>query len=188
MMSNLDLETSGLPTSTCLLKFTTLGLDIWFLVLVGTEAEMLDSLTRVLGTSQEKSVGSSWSSESQLVQSESLTTGGNNASAGSGSETESRNTKLGNGQESVVIGDGTNNDNGLVVGLLGGVRNNSRDGDGRSVDAGHEKAAEDDLVEGRLGSAGQEAIELHEQLEVNIVTLWRLSVAVAHMVSVEIDT
>ncbi len=128
-------------------------LCITHLVLVGTEAEMLDSLTRVLGTSQEKSVGSSWSSESQLVQSESFTSGCNNASAGSGSETEGRNTELGNGQEAVVISDGTDNDNSLVVGLLRCVRNNSRDRDGGSVDAGHEKAAEDDLVEGRLGTA-----------------------------------
>jgi len=149
---------------------------------------MLDSLTRVLGTSQEKSIGSSWSSEGQLVQSKNFSTSGNNAGASSGSEAEGRNAKLGYGQESVVIGDSTNNDHGLVVGFLGCVRSNSRDRDGRSVDAGHEEAAEDNLVEGRVGPAGQEAVELHEQLEVNIITLRRLSVAVAHMVSVEIDT
>ena len=119
-----------------------------YLVLVGTKAEMLDGFTSVLGTSQEQSVGSSWSPESQLVQSQSLTTGGNNASTGSGSETESRNTELGNCQESVIIGDGANNYDGLVVRLLRGVRNDSGDRDGRSVDAGHEKAAENDLVEG----------------------------------------
>lgn len=34
----------------------------------------------------------------------------------------------------------------------------------------------------------QEAVELHEQLEVDIVTLWGLSVCASHMVSVEIDT
>jgi hypothetical protein len=35
---------------------------------------------------------------------------------------------------------------------------------------------------------GQEAVELHEQLEVHIVALWRLAVCAANVMGVEIDT
>jgi hypothetical protein len=35
---------------------------------------------------------------------------------------------------------------------------------------------------------GQEAVKLHEQLEVHIVTLWRLAVRGANVVGVEINT
>jgi len=34
----------------------------------------------------------------------------------------------------------------------------------------------------------QEAVQLHQQLEVDIVALWRLSVRAANVMSVEIDT
>lgn len=35
---------------------------------------------------------------------------------------------------------------------------------------------------------GQEAVELHQELKVNIVALGRLAVSVAHVVAVEINT
>lgn len=39
-----------------------------------------------------------------------------------------------------------------------------------------------------LGLTSQEAVQLHEELEVRIVALGRLAVGVAHVVAVEIDT
>ena len=71
LFSHLNLETSGAPATTGLLELATLGLDVWFLklyvsvlfkpdprmktdlVLVWAESEMLDSLSGVLGSSQE---------------------------------------------------------------------------------------------------------------------------------------
>jgi len=126
-------------------------------MLVGSEAEVLNSLSGVLGSSEKECVASSRSSKGQLIQSQSLTSGSNNAGTGSGSESESGYTELGDGQETVVIGNGANDDNGLVVGLLGGVRDDSRDGNGRSVDARHKKTAQDDLIEGRVGPAWQKS-------------------------------
>jgi hypothetical protein len=41
---------------------------------------------------------------------------------------------------------------------------------------------------GHLVLTGQEAVQLHEQLEIDIVTLGRLSVRAANVMSVEIDT
>jgi hypothetical protein len=124
-----------------------------YLVLVWAEAEVLECLTGVLWSSEEEGVASGGSAESQLVQSQGLTASSNDASTSGSSESESGNAELGDGQETVVIGDGTNDHNGAVVILAGLVSNNAGDGDGRSVDAGHEEAAENDLVEGRVGSA-----------------------------------
>ena len=117
-------------------------------MLVWSETEMLDGLSGVLGSSKEKGVASSWGSQCQLIQSQNLSSCGNDAGTSSGSETESSNTKLGNGQQTVVVSNGSNNHYSLVVGLLGDVGNDSGDGDWGSVDAGHEESAEDDLVEG----------------------------------------
>jgi len=122
-------------------------------VLVGSKAKVLDGLSGVLWSSQQESVASSRSTQSQLIQGQGLTTGGNDAGTGGSGEAESGNAELGNGQKTVVISDGTNDDDGLVVGFLRGVGDNTREGDGRAVDARHEEAAENDLVEGRLGTA-----------------------------------
>lgn len=119
---------------------------------MGTEAEVLDGLPCVLGTSEEEGVATSWGSEGQLVDGQSLTTGGKNASTGGSSEAESCNAELGDLQKAVVIGNSANNDNGSLL-ILASVPNNSGDGDGWSVDAGHKEAAENDFVEGRVGTA-----------------------------------
>jgi len=184
----LNLETSGGTTTTSSLKLATLGLDIGFLVLVGSKAKVLDGLSGVLWSSQQESVTSSRSTLSQLIQSQGLTTGGNDAGTGGSGEAESGNAELGDGQETVVIGDGTNDDNGLIVGLLGGVGNNAREGDGWAVDARHEEAAEHDFVEGRLGTTSQESVQLHQELKIDIVTLRRLAMSVAYVMCVQVDT
>jgi hypothetical protein len=130
-----------------------------YLVLVGSEAEVLNSLSGVLGSSEEQGVASSGSSKSQLIQSQNLSSSSEDAGTSRSGEAKSGNAELGDGQETVVIGDSANNDNGLVVGLLGGIRNNSGDGNRGSVDAGHEKSAENYLIEGGVGSAyGEEGM------------------------------
>lgn len=109
-------------------------------MLVRSKAKVLNSLSSVLGSSEEERVASGRSSQSQLIQSQSLSTSSEDARTSSCSEAKCGNAELGNSQKTVVIGDCANNDNGLVVGLLGGVHNNSGDRDWRSVDAGHEES------------------------------------------------
>lgn len=175
---------------------------------VRTETEVLDGLTGVLWSTEEKSVASGWSTESKLVEGQALTTGGNNASTGSGGEAEGSNAELWDGQKTVVVGDGTDDDHGLVVGLLRDVGCNAGEGDRWAVDARHKEAAENNLVEGRLSATcghvrialpifydtravkltSQEAVKLHQQSKVDIVALWRLAVRVADVVGVQIDT
>lgn len=120
---------------------------------VGTEAEVLNSLTGVLGSAEEEGVASGRGTESELIQGEDLAAGGQDAGAGSGGEAEGRDAELGDGQEAVVVGDGADDDDGLVVGLLGDVGDDPGERHWGPVDAGHEQAAEDDLVEGRLSAA-----------------------------------
>lgn len=117
-------------------------------MLVGSKAEVLNGLSGVLWSSEEKGVASGRSSEGQLIKSQDLTSSSNDAGTSRGGEAKGGDAELGDSQETVVIGDSANDNDGLVVGLLGGVRNNSGDGDRGSVDAGHKKAAENDLVEG----------------------------------------
>ena len=118
-----------------------------------TETEVLNSLTGVLWTSKKEGVASGWGTESELVEGKNLTTGSNDAGTGGSGEAEGSNAELWNGQETVVVSDGTNDDNSLVVGLLRNVGNDSGNGDRWAVDAGHKKATENDLVEGRVGTA-----------------------------------
>lgn len=116
-------------------------------MLVWSHSEVLDGLSGVLWSSEEEGVASGWSSQCQLIESQSLTTGCENASTSGSGEAESCNAELWDGQQTVVISDGTDNDDGLVVALLGSVGDNSGDGDWGSVDLGHEESSENDLVE-----------------------------------------
>ncbi len=55
--NNLHLETTRSTTTTSLLELAALGTDVGLLVLVGTETEVLDSLTGVLLATDQDSVG-----------------------------------------------------------------------------------------------------------------------------------
>jgi hypothetical protein len=120
-------------------------------VLVGSEAKVLDGFSGVLWSSEEEGVASGWGTESQLVQSQNFTTSSKDASTGGSSETEGSNADLGNGQETVVIGDSANNDDGSLL-LLSRLGSDSGDRDGRSVDTGHKESSQNDLVEGGIGT------------------------------------
>lgn len=124
-----------------------------YLVLVGTHAEMLDGLTRVLGSAEEEGVGTGGLLESELIESQGLAASGEDARAGSGGEAEGSNGELGNLEETVVIGDGGDDDDGLLLAAVLDVVDDARDRHGRTVDAAHKQPAEDNLVEGRVGTA-----------------------------------
>lgn len=151
--SSLDLEATRPSATTGTLELATLGNNMGLLVLVGAHAEVLDGLTGVLGTTENKGVAASGSTESKLIQSDGLTAGGDNAGAGGGSEAESRNRDIGERKETVVVGDGSDNNDGALLALLVDVGNNAREGHRRTVDLGHEETAENNLVEGSVGTA-----------------------------------
>jgi len=154
---------------------------------VGTEAEVLDGLTGVLGATEQQGVAASRGTESELVEGDGLAAAGLDAGTGGGGEAQSRDGHLGDLEKAVVIGDGTDNNNDLLL-LALELASDAGDRDRGAVDARHEQAAEDDLVEVRVGTAGQEAVQLDQELQVDVVALGRCAVRVTHMVAVEIDT
>lgn len=73
---------------------------------MGTEAEVLDGLTGVLGTTEEDGVGASGEPGSDLIDGEGLTSSLLDAGTSRGSEAEGSDGELGELKETVVVGDG----------------------------------------------------------------------------------
>ena len=167
-LDGLHLETTRPSPSARPLKLASLGRHIGLLVLVRAKAEVLDGLARVLGTPQKEGIRAGGLLERELVEGERLAAGRNDARTGCGGEAQSGDGDLGSLKEAVVVGNGADYDDGPLV-VLRGVGGDAGEGDGRAVDARHEESAEDDLVEGAVGATGEEAIELHQELQVDIV-------------------
>lgn len=113
---------------------------------------MLNRLPRILWPTEQQGVGTGRSPHGQLVQSQNLTTGLLDPGPGGVCDPESSDGELGDCEEAVVVGDGPDDDDGLVLVLVSGAfvlcdGYDAGNGDGGSVDAGHEETAEDDLVE-----------------------------------------
>lgn len=119
-------------------------------------AEVLEGLTGVLGAAEEQGVGTGGLLEGELVQGDGLAAGSGDAGAGGGGEAHGGDLHLGDLEQAVVVGDGADNDNGLLLVAVLEVAGNARQGDGGAVDAGHKEAAQDNLVEGRVGTAWRE--------------------------------
>ncbi len=78
--------------------------------------------------------------------------------------------QLGDLVESQVVGDGADNDGGLVGAALAlHLADETSERDNGAVDLGHEQTSEDDLVELGVAAASQETVELDEQQQVDIV-------------------
>lgn len=103
----LDLETTRPSASTGALELAALALDVGLLVGVGSETEMLEGLTGVLGATEEEGVGTGGEAGGNLINGEGLAAGLEDARAGRGGEAESRNGELGKLEETVVVSDGT---------------------------------------------------------------------------------
>lgn len=119
---------------------------------MGTEAEVLDGLTGVLGAAQQQGVGTSGLLKSQLVQGDGLATSGKDASAGGGGEAQSGDGHLGDLEQTDVVGDGADDNDSLLVVAVLQVGLDAGQGDRGPVDAGHKQTAQDNLVEGRVGT------------------------------------
>jgi len=156
---HLSLEAAGGTTTTSLLELATLALDIGLGVLAGTHTEMLDGLTGVLLTAEQDSVGTGGGTESKLIKGDDLTAGLQDAGLGGLGDAQASKGELGDLEETVVIGNGTNDDSGLSI-LTGHVAGNTGNRHRGAVDARHKKTLQDDLVEGRVRAAGEEAVEL----------------------------
>ena len=140
--------------------FAALGGGVGLLVLVGAHAEVLDGLPGVPLAPEQDGVGASGRTDGELVQGDGLTTSLEDALLGGLGEAESSNGQLGDLDETDVIGDSADNNNGLGI-AVGGARGLLQDAgqrNGRAVDLGEEKAVENGFVECGIRAPGKETI------------------------------
>lgn len=122
------------------------------------EAEVLDGLSRVLGAPKKERIRASRGPYRELVERQALPPSGEDARAGGGGESQRGDAELGDLEKPVVVGDGADDDDRLAQALLAGaaalgIGDDAGDGYRGPVDAGHEEAAEDDLIEIGVGAA-----------------------------------
>lgn len=119
-----------------------------------TETKVSNSLSGVSWASDNDGVLTLWSSQSQLVQGDSLTTSLEDSSLSTGSESQSSDGSLWSVQQSNIVSDSANNDDGLLSStLLLQHIVDSGEGHWWSVDLGQEQRSQDHLVEWSIGTA-----------------------------------
>ncbi len=135
---------------------------------------MFDSLTGVPLAPQEQSVRPSRCPKRELVQSQDLTTSVHDPLFCPTGESEGSDGELGEISEADVIGDGADGDNDLT--LVGGRRRdlfgNGGEGYRRPIDFGHEESLQNDLVKVCVRAAGQETVQLQDNLAC-VLTVYR---------------
>ena len=120
---------------------------------------MLNSLTRVLRTTEENGVGAGRGSQGKLIESDDLTTSLDNACTCSFSDTESADSELGDLEETDIVSDGTDNNGGFAFLALHEIYELG-EGERGAGNFGHKQSLEDNLVEFAVSAANQEAVEL----------------------------
>ena len=100
---------------------------------MGTETEVLEGLAGVLGATEQQGVAAGRGTQSQLIEGQGLTTGGDDAAAGGSSESQGSDGHLRDLEEAVVVGDGADNDDGLAL-LVADLALDAGQGNGGSVD------------------------------------------------------
>ena len=125
---------------------------------------MLHRLPRILRSPYEQRVTPRRRPQRQLIQRQTLPARLLDPGARRGREAQGRDADFGDGEQTGVVGDGADDNDGLVrdvggrvgvgfCGGVGGVAGEAGEGEGGAVDAGGEEAAEDDFVEGAVGAA-----------------------------------
>ena len=110
----------------------------------------------------------SWGLHNELVEGHALATGLGDSSSGGLGESESGNGELGDLKHSLVVGDGGNDNDGSVT-VLSEVLHKLGQGERWSVNSGGNKSAEDSLAELRISPSGQELVEFHEEVVVEVL-------------------
>lgn len=125
-------------------------------MLVRAKPEVFNRLPSVLRSPDEKGVASSRRPQRELVKSQSLASSCLDSGASGGSESQSGDGKLRDSEETVIVSDGTDNDNSLVIVVsrvwISTVLDDAGDRDRGPVDLGHEETAKNSLIEGAVGT------------------------------------
>ena len=145
------------------------GTDIRNGVLTMDSTEVLEDFTSTAGTLKQNSLAASRALEGKLIEGHNLTTRLLDASASRLSDVEGSDGHLGDDESTLVISDSSDDNEDGLGSLSLGVSGELLERDGRSVVAGHNQAAEDDLVEVSLSTASQELVQLDQEAQVGVL-------------------
>ena len=142
--------------------------DVWLGVRTRNtwgNTEMLLGLS-ILGSSQEESIGSSWSGHNELIKGEAFATGLNDLGSSSFGESEGSNSHLWHFNESSVISHSANSDDNFVLSL----KKLSTLGDWNwwSVNSGRDESSQNSSSESGVGSSAEESEQLDEKMNIEI--------------------
>lgn len=161
----LHLEAVRSPAASSLLELSALGDSSGLNAVVSVRivgrsavAEVTNGVTGVLSTTQQHGVGTLGGTQSQLIQSDALTTSLDDSSSGSLGESQSSNGQLRDLQQALIISDGTNNNSGLAI-LAVHVSGKSGDGNRGVINSGHSQSLDNGSSELGLSTSGQETVD-----------------------------
>jgi hypothetical protein len=170
---HLVLVSSRATSTTSTLKLTSLATNIW--LSLGSwntsSSKVLHSLTAISWSTHEDSVGSSWCNQSKLIKGHDLSSSLEDSGTSSLGHTESANSELWHLSDTDIISHSSYEHSNLVF-LSGHELNQLGQGQWWVVDLGHKQTLQHNLVELALCTALQETIELDQELQVWVVTLW----------------
>jgi len=172
---NLDLEASAVPPSSCLLKLPALGAHVWLRVAVGhtrRRAKVLHSFPSILRSPQQNRVLAQRGTQRKLVKGEALATSIHNPGPGRLSEPERSHLHCWYLIDPLVVSHGAHYHSNLILLALHEV-DEAAERERRAVGLAHEEPLQDHSVEVALGPPNKEAVQLDEELEVDIVGLGR---------------
>ena len=152
----------------------------------GLGGEVAVGLARLERPAEEHGVGAGRGLHGELVESEALAPGADDARARALGEAEGADAEGRDLDHAGVVGDGAHHNADLGL-LAGHVARDARQGHGGAVGARHVEALEDDLVELGVGAAGEEPVELDDQPEVHILGLGLSPVLVADVAAASAD-
>jgi hypothetical protein len=121
----------------------------------------------VFGSSDQESVRSGWGGHNKLIEGEALSSGLDNSSSGGLGESEGSDGHLWDLVESVIVSDGGDSDDDLILSLK--ELSNLGDGDWWSVDSGGDESSQDGLAETGVGSSGKESEESDKKMDVQVL-------------------
>lgn len=138
-----------------------------------SSAEVLLGLATGLLSAEEEGVLAGGGNHGELIEGEALTAGGLDGGAGRLGEAEGADAEGGDLVEADVIGDvaDNNGDGGGTLqpdGLALHADGNAGEGGRGAVVTALDEAGVDDLVEGRVGAASKELVELDQELDVGV--------------------
>jgi len=116
---HLDLETPRASPATSSLELPPLALDVRFLPSVWPKTKVLHCLSSILWSPQQQRITPCRSSQSQLIQRKTLATRLFDPSSSRSGEAKGGDGDFGDGEEAVIVCDGTHNNDGLACVLFG---------------------------------------------------------------------